>query len=378
MDLERRRYRITALSPLHIGSGDLLYVSTDYVQLEQRLFVFDQKRLVGLLKERGILTTFVSEMAQKGRSFNIKDFLRRFNLDRNEVLEKVSSYQIEVKGSPREFRPFIKTQGKPYIPGSSVKGALRVALLYNILKDCSSQLENILFSPIKIQLDKLSKILDQKKYSEQRKKLRRNLGKFLEELLNGFSLSDKKGSPNSDLFRCLKISDSEPLSPSNLVVIPVKTEKITGGTSAETYVEALKPGTNFFVDINIDWELFSQFRKENLGGITFKGIRIEFSAYERMLQKPFATARTMVHDLLKQEQELPWKLAFGEKQPNFRLGWGQGLLSASVFPLLPKDLRSQVRNILFKDERAQPAPLTRKVFNNQMMGFCWAGRRKEK
>ena len=199
MDLERRRYRITALSPLHIGSGDLLYVSTDYVQLEQRLFVFDQKRLVGLLKERGILTTFVSEMAQKGRSFNIKDFLRRFNLDRNEVLEKVSSYQIEVKGSPREFRPFIKTQGKPYIPGSSVKGALRVALLYNILKSCPSQLENILFSPIKIQLDRLSKILDQKKYNEQRKKLRRNLGKFLEELLNGFSLSDKKGSPNSDL-----------------------------------------------------------------------------------------------------------------------------------------------------------------------------------
>ncbi len=375
--IEKRHYRFKVLSPLHIGSGEVLLPATDFVPTPQAIFVLDQPSFLKEISRRGIASSHARELGNRGRNFDLPAFLRRHGLLTEDFLQSVSSYRLAGEGPIREIRAFIKSMNHPYVPGSSVKGAIRVGMLYRLLKNLGTDLlSEQLWTPVERALERLGRLHGSEK-KRQRKKLRQTIGRFVDQLLCAFRLKEDRNNPRTDLLRCLRVLDSAPLDLSSLSVVAVEVRKLNGHRGLTTWVEALKPGTTFMLTIEVDWDLLGLFGKENPElKLPFGREKIPFSRYKKLFKEPLSPAVQLTQDLLEEEsQRLPerWIKIEGGK-PNFRLGWGQGLLSTTVLLLLPPELRTEVRNELFADRGNAQAPLTRKVSQERLMGFCQVGR----
>jgi len=135
-----RKYKISIITPVHIGNGNKLS-QVDFVLDKGMLRVIDIDEVISKIQNnQKALAIFnlqdnpealINEFEQ-GR-FNMKEFLDAYKISYSSV-EKYScrcSYS-----NPREISEFMKTGlGRPYIPGSSIKGALRTVILWHLIKD---------------------------------------------------------------------------------------------------------------------------------------------------------------------------------------------------------------------------------------------------
>lgn len=138
-------YRIKAeiLTPVHIGDGTELepleYVIKDKfykVNLEEWLSTLSGQKAKEFQKLTG------REYAQKSILTQLRQFIRD-NIDINKYTEWVADVSKTVKRRYEEkfdapenqlrMPPFIRTGNRPFLPGSSIKGAIRTAYL-NFLK----------------------------------------------------------------------------------------------------------------------------------------------------------------------------------------------------------------------------------------------------
>lgn len=125
-------YKITAttLTPLHIGSGRELQFNTDYLYfgLQKAIGVIEPEKLLQLIGPENI-DTWVGYINQRK---GVDEYIRNV-LKKNAAPEQFSSRLIAMRGTPVNQQN-VKEQlhngtGRPYVPGSSIKGALRTALL---------------------------------------------------------------------------------------------------------------------------------------------------------------------------------------------------------------------------------------------------------
>lgn len=117
---------LEAIAPVHIGT-EVKYNRAEFVVKNGILHRISLRKLIDMLSGREIdnLTS------QLGRgSSSIGRFLQRAGIEPDEV----SVYSIGCKMVPKDVREQIKTADRAYIPGSSIKGAIRGALLYWYLK----------------------------------------------------------------------------------------------------------------------------------------------------------------------------------------------------------------------------------------------------
>lgn len=107
------------LTPLHIGDSVELKQNLDFIIGNNHLKVIDQESLLDRLQE---YPQAISELGRYG--FRLDRFARDYKIQLD------AHYTLPIKGNtPQIFRRFIKNAyGRPYLPGSSLKGALRTAL----------------------------------------------------------------------------------------------------------------------------------------------------------------------------------------------------------------------------------------------------------
>ncbi len=117
---------LEAIAPVHIGTG-MSYNRVEFVVKNDILHRISMRKLIDMLSGREIDN--LTSQLERG-SFSIGDFLQRTDVEPGEV----SMYSLGCKMVPNEVREQIKTANRVYIPGSSIKGALRGALLYWHLK----------------------------------------------------------------------------------------------------------------------------------------------------------------------------------------------------------------------------------------------------
>jgi CRISPR-associated protein Csm5 len=131
--------QLTTLTPVCIGTGNKLSPYADYVIDEQRkkIYYIDQELVKNkLAKEPNLIDEYVEGVANgmdnNRSSFNLKNFLKnRLNIDVHK--EHRLQLDCEAKGS-KELYTIVKNAGlQPYVPGSSLKGAVKTALLYDWL-----------------------------------------------------------------------------------------------------------------------------------------------------------------------------------------------------------------------------------------------------
>jgi len=126
------QFTLNILSPLHIGSGGVIS-PTGYL-IDDYLYIIDMEKLfldADFLKYR---ETFIKEAADSRYLGDLAplELIKRHTLYRAGLKPETRTF---LHDHPIEIKEFIKSAGRPYVPGSSIKGAVLSALLWYVLKE---------------------------------------------------------------------------------------------------------------------------------------------------------------------------------------------------------------------------------------------------
>lgn len=126
------RYYIQTLSPVHVGSGGRLQKGLDYFPANGRTWLINRPALeTALANHPQALEDFAS-----GKELNIHALTARHHLDLVQIVG--GSYYGEA--SVQEMFEFMRNgMATPYLPGSSIKGSLRTAVLWQLSQTISWQ-----------------------------------------------------------------------------------------------------------------------------------------------------------------------------------------------------------------------------------------------
>lgn len=391
---ETRKIQLT--SPiLHIGSSVSRLNPFEYVQTAKKVYLPNQEALAkGLLKKGG---RFLNDYIQAiENNENITKLLEQAfgnkwwtATDSNEnpiFPENAISHKLAERVT--DLRPMIRNgMGYLFIPGSSIKGAMKTAILYHLLKH-----------PDKYKIPQTSRV------SEIEKQLKARLGelnnkrtqtfaddKIMDSLFSDFSLiyqgkAFSGSSQNTDILRCLKISDSESLIKTEVpgktgkpipINLPVVVEVIVSSRfddyrakyKASLYVEMVRNVKTEFT-ITLDQQMLTWFKHK-------QGMKLPFNNIDELLQicQEFAQEQwDYEHDYWNTIENNPQasgkNLDFSnigdfyepEKCPySMRLGWGSGMTGTTVGLCFDDDLRAELRDICGLKAPGFEAPKSRRT-----------------
>ncbi|MYC75262.1 type III-A CRISPR-associated RAMP protein Csm5 [Candidatus Poribacteria bacterium] len=276
----KQKYQLQTLTPVHIGSGETLS-HIDGCYANGRWYRIDLDKV--LAHPSTDLNALTSEMAQ--RNFRWERYLRQHGSD----LSELSAYSLLCPQSPEEveIREAIKTvHNQPYIPGSTLKGAIRTALLGEILSESDDVYRE--------SLSQLETLIDQGPRGNPR---REQPARRIESLAFG-------GDPNRDLLRALHVSDTMPLDSDSLEIGMAWTvtlnpndqlvQKIDSGREYKNFVQQIQAGQHLTFTLKIDELLFREREKTRLG---FSELQ------EKTLHDIAEACRSATDDLLQSEQD---------------------------------------------------------------------------
>lgn len=247
------KMKIQALSPIHIGSGEKIS-KKEYINLpmEHKVIIPDPVRMYCDLCEKGLEKDYIEYMLNgnldlgiwmKNHGIRKMDYQKwkRYEMDSGEAFSNRSGSRPV---RPKEIMKFVKdAYGNPYVPGSSLKGMLRTALLaYSIGRN-----------PAKYRLinGKIKEKAGQRATRDQC--LAREALQLEAEVFHTLNLDASKGSAVNCNLSGLYISDSKPLSLKDLT-LSQKIDYTTDGREKPLPIlrEALIPGTDIYFEISID------------------------------------------------------------------------------------------------------------------------------
>lgn len=268
--LQHYTMRLTALAPIHVGSGRLIG-KKEYIQygMKSPVMIPDQEKMIRDLCLLHKENAFASFMLSDDRRASLAEWLTEQRIEKARV-QKWTSYTMDSgdafiktngKGAPpKEINCFCKdSYGMAYVPGSTLKGMIRTALLIHEIKnDAESyghlleELENAALRGGKRNsyLQKETQNLDVKAFHTLERPQTRTHD-AVNSVMSGLVVGDSKPIPTSQIMLCQKIDYSLE-----------RREK-----TLPTLREALKPGTEVVFDLTIDSQLFPYDMEDILGAL---------------------------------------------------------------------------------------------------------------
>lgn len=253
--LKRYRLNLKILTPVHIGSGEE-FSKKEFVFYKsgKKILIPDLRSLFSDIKKRNLADKFVRYMTE-GRE-SLLDWLKSVGFDNTDI-RKFCSYELDCSDAldqvnrPLGIQCFVKDPyGLPYIPGSSLKGALRSILLA----------DDIIEYPEKYQrLRQKVRQADPRWNGKPNRKYLQREGLEIERIYYRTLNNNEKKSNDAlnDILKGLRISDSKPLAKERLTLcqkLDVSTMKNTNPIN--TLRESLKPGTEAEFEMVIDSSVF--------------------------------------------------------------------------------------------------------------------------
>lgn len=157
MDLVHHDYELTCIAPVHIGNGTV-YKAYEYVYdaNQQQVLFLNEAKWIAFLAEHGLMDAFaayVEDTAQAlGRRGNftgqyIWEWLRGKGVAADAIrrlaLRRAKASPRAVMGRQNHLNDVAVqaalADGRPYIPGSTIKGAMRTAILWRYLREHPEQ-----------------------------------------------------------------------------------------------------------------------------------------------------------------------------------------------------------------------------------------------
>lgn len=268
-------YRLTieTIGPLFIGSEENKNIAkSEYVIDGNTLYVFDMRKMFNGLVKYHLDKAYAQNVLQCNRKFDLKLFLRnnRVLLD---IYKQWIAYSlllpdnVEIKSNILAFMK--DAYSKPYVPGSSLKGAIRTCILNALL--LNGENENF-----------ATETEDALKIYERNRKayLSRNASEMETSIFNKLKRNGTKSTDAvNSIFQGLTISDSEPLDTDCLILCPkidiLPTESHKRNQLKNVVRECIKPGTKITFYVHIDSKFFPYDDKKILQFILQNYLNIE-------------------------------------------------------------------------------------------------------
>jgi CRISPR-associated protein Csm5 len=319
----------------------------EFYQDQNAVYLVKESALARVLAEQGLSRGFV-DYVRNNTAPSLDGYLAGLPASQAGHLKRYSLRSIPKAGPARltSLRPNLvdPVSGTPYIPGSSLKGALRGAFLLAAARREGEKTE------------RLKEAVLQKK--------NRRAGEQFEGLLR--TTFRNTSGPQTDWLRFLHLSDAFPKVPACTAVYEVRVVSLNeeggyhwGGRGAVLRVEAFRPGTTLSAALRVDDRGLALLQ------------RASRSAPGLHLEEVVALATAKFREVLAEEQEFFYLAgleavaeeleALEQEGANLRLGWGAGLLSTSLALLLSQKERQQLRQNYFPPRRYPVFPQSRKA-----------------
>lgn len=226
-DYKIYRLKITVFTPLHIGNGREMLKDYDYAVHDGRTWRINEN---ALLEAQDVEDPKVAEMLARVKPSQL--------LKPQDFTDGSPYFRYVLKGTPKSsaegavLREQIKnTFDRPYLPGTTVKGALRTALGWHLWKKKGLNPE-------------ISRLGGSPKFAA-----------------SGYERDLFGRNPNNDLLRALQVADSAPLDTAALMLVNVRVLTQRGKPGSPVEVEAIRRDTVIETELKLDTVLFSQWAK---------------------------------------------------------------------------------------------------------------------
>ncbi len=351
------RLAIQVLTPLHIGTGHVLTNDFDFVIRGARTLRLHEERFVQWIAERGEALRRLTQGVPPGQLLGAQ------------VEPSLIRYALPgVPQNTREIRECIKdAYDRPYLPASSLKGALRTVLLWQAWQE-----QNLSLAQVEVD--------NRPKFAAQ----------GLEKRVFG-------KSPHQDLFKALRLSDSQPVSSDALVLANVRCVSRAARDGIPIALEAIAPKTTFFMEGHVDEAAFRPWGSWTKGGFLPQEKR-GWLAWERIAYAAREKARQRLELDLAWAEEVgidprPWKdlLAQVTKsdllgfplQIGFGTGWlgttlGRALLADPAFPDLYQKTNPKTRRRTPPERFPASRRLVRLNHTDLPLGWVWVISKEER
>src|SRR3990172_1528858 len=281
---------ITTLSPVHIGSGDK-YTGLSHLSEGNTVYVYEAEQIARNLGDYGArFASWIEErVAEIGRidkefkaidrrnrqrweqkrdekrraerKLSLKQFLSDIKDKSVEQRFKQSGHFMHCLSIPQgitiypatEIEQLMRVNGQPYIPGTEIKGAMRTAILYYLLKHNSSLYDSLYKDLLDFKkehaavINAVIRFVAEKKYNqarERKKRLVKAMAKLEERLQYRVLFAGSHTEAQYDLFRFVAVADSKPVQAEASCFV---TNVQVVGMSRNVYItqELLRTGTTF-------------------------------------------------------------------------------------------------------------------------------------
>lgn len=372
--------RIQLTSPiLHIGSAVSRLNPFEYVQTDKKVYLPNQEALAKALQQRGRLNDYIRAIEERDEIAPLLEATFGSNWSKEQdpngesVFPEIAISQKWTDHKITDLRPMIRNgMGQLYIPGSSIKGAIRTAITYHLLKyaDCYQV-------PASQRVSKIEEQLRQKlKSGELKSSWKQKFADdelFMNSLFSNFSLSYQnrtvkaRTGPNTDFMRAIQVTDCQPLVKGTVnqkgkaiafnapvaaeVIVSSHFEDERGKYRASIYAEMVRNVRTEFT-LSLDTQMLSWFRHQ-------EGMQLPFQSLDDVLKicQEFAQEQwdgehdywQAVQNHRNQGKDLDFSAIrdFYEKKNcpySLRLGWASGMNGTTIGWLLDDQLRADIRD----------------------------------
>jgi len=215
---------VTTLTPLHIGSGRDLLHEYDYAIHKGHTWRLNEDALLDVQDVDDL--ALVARLARTPPA-RLLDRAKDFQID-------APFFRYVIRGTPRskaegaQVREQLKDiYDRIYLPGTSLKGALRTALAWYAWGERGMRPER-------------NKLGRSRKFAARR---------YEQEIFGR--------DPNHDLLRALHVGDSGPVGTDRLMLINARVLNASGQVASPIELEAIQPETTFRLSFKLDEALFS-------------------------------------------------------------------------------------------------------------------------
>ncbi len=192
------------LSPLSVGDGGLLSPLADYFIQKGQLHYISPDKLENYLETNELVPQYVSTV-RKATNVAKDDFWQELlDLDDLAQIGSGRTARMFTSDNPTEVKTIVRNGKAPFLPGSTLKGALKTALLYSWLFENNQKKLNEMVAIVEGN--------DRDKFKDT------EIERHLNDLLNA-QFGERGQMPD---FHHLRVSDSQPLPMDGVEIIMTK------------------------------------------------------------------------------------------------------------------------------------------------------------
>lgn len=385
--MKKTKIKLELLSPVHIGTGEKLRRGIDFWVHRDTCYFIDVKKLTAELRDKGCGDEYVTAIRERG--LNTMGFLREHQIALQKVVKEYHSMaKFHLRG--KTIYPFKRDPlGEPYIPGSAIKGAIRTAVLWKMVReDKSDRFVTQGYEVLRKKLPPPGAHLTR----EEKERIKSEIGSFLNpEFLQDYAPEGGERDAHTDILRALGVSDTLPVAPPNsLEIKPVKMISLGDEGNGRGWhpshlkvkgkvIRDWKTGKPVDIDIYAECMVPTKQRpiemevKVKIDEMILDDLQPQSQSkvppWCRSLEGIMDVCQEFTDFCIKQEemgfyQELKgvdkMEGFYKKERPNLRIGWGSGLAETTILSLLPPDIRQRVQGI-FNGASGPKFPKTRRV-----------------